>query len=80
VQTKPPMFFVSIFVKALYTGELWIQEVNTAKNEALHMNGTPPFIKYGEGIIKFGNFWEHNGLYLVLVAKCGTCQKKMQSL
>jgi len=52
---------LGIFVKALYTGELLTQEVNSAKNEALQMNGAPPFIKYGEGIVNFGNFWGHNG-------------------
>ena len=52
---------LGIFVKALYNGELMTSTVNTAKNEALSMDGAPPFIKYGEGILNFGSFWGHNG-------------------
>lgn len=52
---------LEIFVKALYKGDLWTPDINVSKNEAIQMDGAPTFIKYGEGIIKFGEFWGHNG-------------------
>lgn len=52
---------LEVFVKALYYGDLWTQNINDLKNEVIQMDGTPPFIKYGEGIIMFGDFWGHNG-------------------
>ena len=52
---------MGIFVEALYNGNLWSTAVNTSKNEALQFDKAPDFVKYGEGIEKFGQFWGHNG-------------------
>jgi len=49
------------FARALYYGDLWTPDINASKNETIQMENAPPFIKYGEGIIQFGNFWGHNG-------------------
>ncbi len=52
---------LGIFAKALYKGDLWSSAVNTAKNEGMSFDSAPDFVKYGEGIEIFGQFYGHNG-------------------
>ena len=52
---------LKVFAKALYRGELLSESTQEARLETLPMEGMPDWIRYGEGILKFGPFWGHNG-------------------
>jgi D-alanyl-D-alanine carboxypeptidase len=49
------------FARALYKGELLKPETQKARLECRPIEGAPPWVKYGEGIGKFGRFYGHNG-------------------
>jgi len=53
---------LNIYARALYTGHnLLNPETQKQRLESKPFKGIPDFIQYGEGIIKFGNFYGHNG-------------------
>jgi D-alanyl-D-alanine carboxypeptidase len=49
------------FARALYKGNLLKPETQKARLECLSIEGAPTWVKYGEGIGKFGRFYGHNG-------------------
>jgi D-alanyl-D-alanine carboxypeptidase len=50
-----------IYMRALCTGELLEPETHRQRLSGITMDGAPNFIKYGEGILLFGQFCGHNG-------------------
>ncbi len=56
------IFDLNIYARALYKGEgLLKPQTQKERLEIMPMKGIPDFIGYGEGIMKFGGFYGHNG-------------------
>ncbi len=49
------------YAKALYNGELLTPVIQKERLYTNRLKGLPEFVGYGEGIIKLGKFWGHNG-------------------
>jgi D-alanyl-D-alanine carboxypeptidase len=49
------------YVRALYQGVLLSPETQSKRLEFMPFEDSPDFVGYGEGILKFGNFYGHNG-------------------
>lgn len=50
-----------IYGRALCTGTLLRPETHAARLFGTPLEGAPPFVQYGEGLIRFGRFCGHNG-------------------
>ena len=49
------------YVRALYKGTLLSEATQQKRLEAESFEGAPSFVQYGEGIMKMGEFYGHNG-------------------
>lgn len=49
------------YARVLYKGSILSDETQKKRIEALPIKGAPPYCQYGEGIIKIGEFYGHNG-------------------
>jgi len=49
------------YARALYKGTLLSEETQQKRLETEIFKGAPPFLQYGEGILKQGEFYGHNG-------------------
>jgi len=49
------------YARALYQGTLLSEETQAKRLETEVFKDAPPFLQYGEGIIKQGEFYGHNG-------------------
>ena len=49
------------YARALYQGTLLSAETQQKRLECETFQGYPPFLQYGEGIFKMGDFYGHNG-------------------
>ena len=52
---------LKIYAKALCVGSLLKSETQKSRLETKHLEGTPEFVAYGEGITRIGRFYGHNG-------------------
>jgi D-alanyl-D-alanine carboxypeptidase len=52
---------LEIFARALYRGDLLKPMTQKARLECRPIEGAPDWVKYGEGIGRFGRFYGHNG-------------------
>ena len=52
---------LEIYVRALYKGTLLSAKTQQKRLETDPMEGAPSFCQYGEGILKLGKFYGHNG-------------------
>jgi D-alanyl-D-alanine carboxypeptidase len=52
---------LQIFARALYKGDLLKPETQKARLDCRPIDGAPAWVRYGEGIGKFGRFYGHNG-------------------
>jgi D-alanyl-D-alanine carboxypeptidase len=52
---------LEIYARALYKGSVLSAETQKKRLETKTIKGAPSFCQYGEGIIKFGEFYGHNG-------------------
>jgi D-alanyl-D-alanine carboxypeptidase len=49
------------YARALYQGALLSRETQQKRLETEVFKGAPPILQYGEGILKQGEFYGHNG-------------------
>ena len=52
---------LKIYMRALYKGTLLSAKTQQKRLETEPMEGAPSFCQYGEGILKLGKFYGHNG-------------------
>jgi len=52
---------LEVYARALYQGTLLNPETQQHRLETEVFEGAPEFMQYGEGIVRFGEFWGHNG-------------------
>ncbi len=52
---------LEIYVRALYKGTLLSAKTQQKRLETEPMDGAPSFCQYGEGILRLGEFYGHNG-------------------
>jgi D-alanyl-D-alanine carboxypeptidase len=52
---------LKLYAKALCVGSLLKSETQKSRLETKHLEGTPEFVAYGEGITRIGSFYGHNG-------------------
>lgn len=55
------MHDLEIYARALYKGTLLSPQTQQSRLESEVFEGAPDFMQYGEGIIRFGEFYGHNG-------------------
>jgi D-alanyl-D-alanine carboxypeptidase len=50
-----------VFARAIYEGALLKPTTQSLRLEANPLDGMPDWIAYGQGIVRLGDFWGHNG-------------------